>query len=48
VVALVLGAAGILFALRRWSRTPRLAATEDDVEVVEGERRREALDEPVE
>ena len=30
VVALVVGAAGIVFALRRWSITPRLAATADD------------------
>jgi cytochrome c-type biogenesis protein CcmH len=39
VVALVLGAAGIAFALRRWSRTPRLDATADDVVVVDRARR---------
>jgi cytochrome c-type biogenesis protein CcmH len=37
---LVLGAAGILLALRRWSRTPRLAATADDEAIVERERGR--------
>ncbi len=40
VVALVLGAAGIAIALRRWSRTPRLTATADDVDVVDRERHR--------
>ena len=40
VVALVIGAAGIVLALRRWSRTPRLAATADDADVVSRERRR--------
>jgi cytochrome c-type biogenesis protein CcmH len=34
VVAIVLGGAGIFFALRRWSRTPRLAATADDEDIV--------------
>ena len=48
VVALVIGAAGIVLALRRWSRTPRLAATDDDEDLVEDERRREDLDEHVE
>jgi len=38
VVALVIGAAGIFFALRRWSITPRLAATADDEAVVGRER----------
>ena len=41
VVALVLGAAGIGLALRRWSRTPRLAATPEDADVVERERHRQ-------
>ena len=35
VVAIVLGAAGIFLALRRWSRTPRLAATADDEAIVQ-------------
>jgi cytochrome c-type biogenesis protein CcmH len=48
VVALVIGAGGIALALRRWSRTPRLVATEDDAELVDDERRREDLDERVE
>jgi cytochrome c-type biogenesis protein CcmH len=38
VVALVLGAGGIAFAIRRGSRTPRLAATADDVALVDRER----------
>ena len=38
VLALVLGAGGIAFAIRRGSRTPRLAATAADVELVERER----------
>jgi cytochrome c-type biogenesis protein CcmH len=38
VVALVAGAAGIFFALRRWSLTPRRAATADDEAVVGRER----------
>jgi cytochrome c-type biogenesis protein CcmH len=41
VLALVIGAAGIVLALRRWSATPRLAATADDVDVVDRERHRE-------
>ena len=41
VVAFVVGAAGIAFAVRRWSVTPRLAATDDDADVVDRERRRE-------
>jgi cytochrome c-type biogenesis protein CcmH len=46
VVALVLGAGGIVLALRRWSRTPRLAATGDDESLVDRERERalESLD----
>jgi cytochrome c-type biogenesis protein CcmH len=40
VIALVVGAAGIVIALRRWSRTPRLAATADDADVVDRERHR--------
>jgi cytochrome c-type biogenesis protein CcmH len=35
ILALVLGAAGIFIALRRWSRTPRLAATADDEAIVQ-------------
>ncbi|MDQ1449839.1 MAG: cytochrome c-type biosis protein CcmH [Actinomycetota bacterium] len=41
IVALVLGGAGIGFAVRRWSTTPRLAATVEDENVVDRERRRE-------
>jgi cytochrome c-type biogenesis protein CcmH len=41
IVALVLGGAGIVFAVRRWSATPRLAATADDEDVVEREREHE-------
>jgi cytochrome c-type biogenesis protein CcmH len=46
VVALVIGAAGILLALRRWSHTPRLAVTGDDEALVDRERDRalEGLD----
>ena len=44
VIALILGAAGIGFALRRWSRQPRLVPTEQDVRFV-AERRAERLDE---
>ncbi|MDQ1479279.1 MAG: cytochrome c-type biosis protein CcmH [Actinomycetota bacterium] len=44
IVALVLGGAGIVFAVRRWSTTPRLAATGEDEAVVDRERHRE--DEP--
>jgi cytochrome c-type biogenesis protein CcmH len=42
VAALLLGAAGIVLALRRWSITPRLAATADDAVVVDRERHRDA------
>jgi len=45
VLALVLGAAGIAFAIRRGSRTPRLAATADDIDLVDREREREHPDE---
>lgn len=38
VVALVVGAAGIALALRRWSTTPRLAASADDEVIVDRER----------
>jgi cytochrome c-type biogenesis protein CcmH len=38
VIAIVLGAAGITIALRRSSRSPRLAATAADAEVVERQR----------
>ena len=34
IVVLVIGAAGIVLALRRWSRTPRLPASADDEAVV--------------
>jgi cytochrome c-type biogenesis protein CcmH len=44
IVALVLGGAGIVFAVRRWSATPRLAATADDEDVVERERGHDAGD----
>jgi cytochrome c-type biogenesis protein CcmH len=46
IVALVVGAAGIVLALRRWSVTPRLPATADDEAVVERERHRPEQDEP--
>jgi len=39
VLAIVIGAGGIALAIRRGSRTPRLAATADDVALVEDERR---------
>jgi cytochrome c-type biogenesis protein CcmH len=38
VIAIVLGAAGITFALRRSSRSPRLAATAADADIVERQR----------
>ena len=41
IVALVLGGAGIVFAVRRWSATPRLTATTDDEDVVGREREHE-------
>jgi cytochrome c-type biogenesis protein CcmH len=41
IVAFVLGGAGIVFAVRRWSNTPRLAATDEDEDVVDRERRGE-------
>jgi cytochrome c-type biogenesis protein CcmH len=49
---LVLGGAGILIALRRWSRTPRLTATAEDEVVVrrareQGAREQDAHDEGV-
>jgi cytochrome c-type biogenesis protein CcmH len=44
VVALVLGAFGIGFAVRRWSTTPRLAATSEDEDVVDRERHRDDRD----
>lgn len=44
VVALVIGAAGVAFALRRWSITPRLAASEDDADIVDRERTRRGPD----
>ncbi len=45
IVALVIGAAGIVLALRRWSVTPRLAATADDEDIVDRERHRPEPDE---
>ncbi len=44
IVALVLGGAGIVFAVRRWSATPRLAATAEDEDVVGREREHDAGD----
>lgn len=44
VVALVVGAGGIVLALRRWSREPRLAATAADEAIVGGARERERGD----
>jgi cytochrome c-type biogenesis protein CcmH len=41
IVALVLGGAGIVFAVRRWSTSPRLAATDADEDIVDRERHRE-------
>ena len=41
VIAIILGAAGIVFALRKWSNQPRLAATADDEVEVERARRHE-------
>ncbi len=38
VLVLVLGAGGIALAIRRGSRTPRLAASADDVALVDRER----------
>jgi cytochrome c-type biogenesis protein CcmH len=35
VVAIVVALGGLWFALRRWSRQPRLAATDDDERLVE-------------
>ena len=43
IAAILLGAVGLGFALRRWQRQPRLAATEDDVRLV-AERRAENTD----
>jgi cytochrome c-type biogenesis protein CcmH len=45
IVVLVLGGAGIVFAVRRWSTAPRLAATAEDESVVDRERQREEDDE---
>jgi cytochrome c-type biogenesis protein CcmH len=42
VAALVLGAGGLVVALRRWQRQPRLRATDADVALVEGVRDRGA------
>lgn len=39
VVALVLGAAGLGFAIRKWRREPRMVATEEDATLVERARR---------
>ena len=38
IAALVLGAGGLVFALRRWQREPRLTATAADEELVARER----------
>jgi cytochrome c-type biogenesis protein CcmH len=40
ILALVLGAGGLVLALRRWSRQPRLAASAADEELVRQERAR--------
>jgi cytochrome c-type biogenesis protein CcmH len=42
VLVFVLGAGGLVFALRRWRREPRLVATDDDERVVAAERARES------
>jgi cytochrome c-type biogenesis protein CcmH len=42
-LALILGAVGIVVAVRRWSSTPRLAATDEDEAIVQ--RAREHADE---
>jgi cytochrome c-type biogenesis protein CcmH len=42
-LALILGAVGIFVAVRRWSTTPRLPATDEDEEIV---RRARAAEEP--
>lgn len=43
MLALILGAAGIVIAVRRWSRTPRLAATEQDEDIVRRARAQGAM-----
>jgi cytochrome c-type biogenesis protein CcmH len=43
VIALVIGGGGIVLALRRWSRSPRLAATAADAAVVADARHRTDL-----
>ena len=48
VIALILGAGGIVLALRRWQRQPRLVASEADEELVEQLRAETADAEPVE
>ena len=40
IAALVLGAGGLVLALRRWPRQPRLDATDADEELVAEERAR--------
>ena len=40
IAALVLGAGGLVLALRRWSRQPRLVASPEDEELVARERAR--------
>jgi cytochrome c-type biogenesis protein CcmH len=44
-VALILGATGIVFAVRRWTSTPRLAATDEDEEIVRRAREHDQPDE---
>ena len=47
IAALILGAGGLAFTLRRWSRQPRLAATAADEELVaRGPRNELSIDEP--
>jgi cytochrome c-type biogenesis protein CcmH len=40
-LAVILGAVSIFVAVRRWSNTPRLAATDEDEDIVRRERERE-------
>lgn len=40
-LAIILGSASIVVAVRRWSRTPRLTATDEDEEIVRRARERQ-------
>jgi cytochrome c-type biogenesis protein CcmH len=44
-VAIILGAVGVAFAIRRWSTTPRLSATDEDEEIVRRAREHDEADE---